>query len=56
MSNLKQFLFRRCRRFFPNSSIIRVAIKELRLPEVKGVCSGVHGRISMIKPLEFYFK
>jgi hypothetical protein len=26
------------------------------LPRVKGVCSGVHGRISMTRLLEFYFK
>ncbi len=31
-------------------------MRELHLPEVKGVCSGVHGRISMTKPLEFCFK
>jgi hypothetical protein len=55
-SNLKKFLFRRCRRFSPNFSIIRSALRELHLPEVEGVCCGVHGRISTIKPLEFYFK
>jgi hypothetical protein len=54
--NLNWFLFRRCRRFFPNFSIIRFAVRELHLLEVEGVCSGVHGRISMTKPLEFYFK
>ncbi len=31
-------------------------MRELHLPEVKGVCSGVYGRISMTKPLEFCFK
>ncbi len=31
-------------------------MRELHLPEVEGVCSGVHGRISMTKPLEFCFK
>jgi len=56
VSNLKQVLFRRCRRFSPNFNIIGFAVRELRLPEVKGVYSGVHGRISMTKPLEFYFK
>jgi hypothetical protein len=35
--NLKQFLFRRCRRFFPNFSIIGLVVKELHLPEVEGV-------------------
>jgi hypothetical protein len=45
MSNLKQFSFRRCRRFFSIFSIIGVVVKELRLLEVEGVCSGVHGRI-----------
>jgi hypothetical protein len=56
VSNLKPFLFRRCRRFSPIFSIIEVAVRELHLLEVEGVCSGVHGRISMTKPLEFYFK
>jgi hypothetical protein len=56
VSNSKKFLFRRCRRFFPNFSIIGFAVRELHLPEVEGVCSGVHGRISMTKPLEFCFK
>jgi hypothetical protein len=41
---------------FPNFSIIWFAMRELHLPEVKGVYSGVHGRISTTKPLEFYFK
>jgi hypothetical protein len=49
-------LFRRCRRFSPNFSIIGFVVRELRLPEVEGVCSGVHGRISMTKHLEFYLK
>jgi hypothetical protein len=56
VSNLKQFMFGRCRRFFPNFSIIGFAVRELHLSEVKGVCSGVHGRISMTKPLEFCSK
>jgi hypothetical protein len=42
--------------FSPIFSIIEVVIKELRLLEVEGVCSGVHGRITMTKPLKFYFK
>jgi len=37
VSNLKLFLFRKCRRFFPNFSIIGLAIRELHLPEVEGV-------------------
>jgi hypothetical protein len=45
-----------CERFSPNFSIIRFAVKEPHLPEVEGVYSGVHERISVIKPLEFYFK
>jgi hypothetical protein len=56
VSNFKQFWFRRFKRFSPIFNIIGVVIRELRLSEAKGVCSGVHGRISMIKPLEFYFK
>jgi len=56
VSNFKKFLFKRCRRFSSNFSIIGLAIRELHLPGVKGVCGGVHGRISMTKPLEFYFK
>ncbi len=56
MSNLKQFMFRKCRRFFPNFSIIGFVVRELHLPEVEGVCSGVHERISMTKLLEFCFK
>jgi hypothetical protein len=56
VSNLKQSLFRRCRRFSPNFSIIGFVVRELHLLEVEGVCSGVHGRISMTKPLEFRFK
>jgi hypothetical protein len=56
VSNLKQFLFKRCKRFSPNFNIISLAIRELHLPGIEGVCSGVHGRISMTKLLEFYFK
>jgi hypothetical protein len=56
VTNLKQFLFRRCRRFSPNFNIIGFVVRELHLPEVEGVCSGVHGRISMTGPLEFCFK
>jgi hypothetical protein len=37
VSNLKQFLFRRCKRFFPNFSIIDFVVRELHLPEVEGV-------------------
>jgi hypothetical protein len=37
VSNLKQFLFRRCRRFSPNFSIIGFVLRELHLPEVEGV-------------------
>ncbi len=36
-SNLKLFLFRRCRRFFLNFSIISLVIKELHLPGIEGV-------------------
>jgi len=56
MSNLKPLLFRRCRRFSSIFSIIGVAVRELRLLEVEGVCSGVHGGNSITKLLEFYFK
>ncbi len=56
MSNLNQFLFRRCKSFFPNFNIIGFAMRGLHLLEVEGVCGGVHGRISITKPLEFYFK
>jgi hypothetical protein len=56
VSNLKQFLFRKCRRFSLDFSIIGFAVRELHLPKVEGVCSGVHGRISMTKPLKFCFK
>jgi hypothetical protein len=37
VSNFKKFLFRRCRRFSSNFSIIGLVIKELHLPEVEGV-------------------
>jgi len=37
VSNLKQFLFRRCRKFSPNFSIIDLAVKELHLLEVERV-------------------
>jgi hypothetical protein len=36
-SNLKQVLFRRCRRFSPNFSIIGFVVRELHLLEVEGV-------------------
>jgi hypothetical protein len=49
-------LFRRCRRFSSNFSIIEFAVRELHVLEVEGVYSGVHGRISMTKLVEFYFK
>jgi hypothetical protein len=42
--------------FSPNFSIIGLAVRELHLLGIEGVYSGVHGRISMIKLLEFYFK
>jgi hypothetical protein len=56
VSNLKQFFFRRCKNFSSNFNIIEFAVREIHLPEIKGVCSGVHGRISMTRPLEFCFK
>jgi hypothetical protein len=56
VSNLKQFIFGRCRRFSPKFNIIGFVVRGLHLPEVEGVCSGVHGRISMTKLLEFCFK
>jgi hypothetical protein len=60
VSNFKKFLFKRCRRFSPNFRIIGLDVRKLHLLEVEGVelsiCSGVHGGISMTKPLEFYFK
>jgi hypothetical protein len=37
VSNLKKFLFKRCKRFSSNFSIIRFAVRELHLLEVKGV-------------------
>jgi hypothetical protein len=37
VSNLKLFLFKKCRRFSPNFSIIGLAIRELHLLEVEGV-------------------
>jgi hypothetical protein len=37
VSNLKQLLFRRCKRFSPNLSIISLVVRELHLPEVEGV-------------------
>jgi hypothetical protein len=37
MSNLKQFLFRRCKKFFPNFNIIGLTIRELHLSGVEGV-------------------
>jgi hypothetical protein len=56
VSNLNQFLFKRFKKFSQNFSIIKFTVRELHLPEVEGVCSGVHGRISMTRPLEFCFK
>jgi len=56
VSNLKHYLCRRCKKFSLIFSIIGVAVRELRLLEVEGVCSGAHGRISMTKALEFIFK
>jgi len=35
--NLKRFLFRRCKRFSSNFSIIGLAVKELHLPGAEGV-------------------
>jgi hypothetical protein len=37
VSNLKKFLFKRCKRFSPNFSIIGLVIRELHLLEVEGV-------------------
>ncbi len=37
VSNLKQFLFKRCKRFFPNFSIIDLAVRKLHLLGVEGV-------------------
>jgi hypothetical protein len=37
VSNLKQLLFKRCRKFFPNFSTISLVVRELHLPEVEGV-------------------
>jgi hypothetical protein len=37
VSNFNQFLFRRCRRFFLNFSIISLVVRELHLPEMEGV-------------------
>jgi len=37
VSNLKQFLFKRCKRFFPNFNIISLAVRELHLLGVEGV-------------------
>jgi hypothetical protein len=37
VSNLKEFLFRRCRRFSLNFSIIGLVVRELHLPEVESV-------------------
>jgi hypothetical protein len=36
VSNLKKFMFRRCKRFFPNFSIVGFDVRELHLPEVEG--------------------
>jgi hypothetical protein len=56
VSNLNQFFFKRCKSFSPNLSIIRFVVRELHLLEVEGVCSGIHGRISITRSLEFCFK
>jgi hypothetical protein len=37
VSNLKQFLFRRCKKFVPNFNIIGFFVRELHLLEVEGV-------------------
>jgi hypothetical protein len=37
VSNLKKLLFKRCRRFSSNFSIIGFAVRELHLLEVEGV-------------------
>jgi hypothetical protein len=37
VSNFKQFLFRRCKRFSPNFNTIGLAVRELHLLEVVGV-------------------
>jgi hypothetical protein len=37
MSNLKQLLLRRCRRFSSNFNIIDLVVRELHLLEVEGV-------------------
>ncbi len=37
LSNLNQFLFKRCKRFSPNFSIIEFAVRELHLLEVEGL-------------------
>jgi hypothetical protein len=37
VSNLNQFYFERCKRFSPNFSIIRFAIRELHWLEIEGV-------------------
>jgi len=37
VSNLKKFLFKRCRRFSSNFSIIGLVVRELHLSEVEGV-------------------
>jgi hypothetical protein len=37
VSNLKQFFFKRCRRFSLNFNIIGLVVKELHLSEMEGV-------------------
>jgi hypothetical protein len=37
VSNLNRFLFKRCKRFSQNFSIIGLAVRELHLPGVEGV-------------------
>jgi hypothetical protein len=37
VSNLKQFMLSRCKRFSPNFSIIGFVVRELHLLEVEGV-------------------
>jgi hypothetical protein len=36
VSDLKKFMFRRCKSFSPNFRIIGFAVRELHLPEVEG--------------------
>jgi hypothetical protein len=36
VSNFKKFLFRRCKRFFPNFNIVGLLVRELHSSEVEG--------------------